>query len=219
MPKKLNLVGQKFGRLEVIAFDHMDKKKGSFWKCKCNCIDENYIIVSAGSLRSGNTKSCGCIVSELITIRNKETAKHNRESLSRLHSIWKHMIERCEKDYSDAKKYYQDKGIIVCNEWHNYFIFKEWAINNGYNENLTIDRINNNGNYEPSNCRWITILMQQSNKSNNHFISINGRIETASEWERISGIGSKTILYRLKLGWKDDELLSKPYELRDKKKS
>lgn len=212
MPKFIDLTGQKFSRLTVIkrAPNH---GKETMWECQCDCSFNKIVVVNAAALKSGNTKSCGCYNSEKTIALNKLRKTHG-DTKTRLYSIWRHMKERCQKDYNTNSKSYKGRGITVCQEWENYETFKEWAINNGYFENLSIDKINNDLGYFPDNCRWTDSITQANNKRTNHLITINGETKTAKEWERYSGINSKTILYRLKLGWKDDELLSAPYRLR-----
>jgi hypothetical protein len=206
MAKVKNLVGQKFGKLIVLYLDHTDER-GAWWACQCDC--ENTTIVVAGNLKSGNTTCCNeCAKNKLIE-RNKANATHG-ETNTRLYRIWRHMRERCQKDYSSAKKWYKDRGIVVWDEWEKYENFRDWALNNGYDEDLSIDRIDNNGNYCPENCRWVDDITQANNTSTNTFITINGIIKTAKNWERISGIESHTLLYRLKHLWPENHLLDKP---------
>lgn len=119
----------------------------------------------------------------------------------RLKQTYTNMKQRCYYPKDKAYKYYGEKGVKVCDEWLNdRNKFYEWALNNGYQENLTIDRKNTDGNYEPDNCRWITHKEQQSNKSNNVFFEYNGEVKTASQWSQETGIGFKTLLKRLENG-------------------
>ena len=120
---------------------------------------------------------------------------------TRIYREWCHMRERCFSKRHKSYKHYGGKGIKVCEEWDNSFIpFYEWAMANGYNDTLTLDRIDVNGNYEPSNCRWITNLEQQRNKKNNRFIEINGEKKAVSEWANIYNLDRHTIYYRLDKG-------------------
>ena len=159
-----DLKGKKFNRLTVIEYVKKDKYYNSYWLCKCDCGNE--VIVTAGRLRSGHTQSCGCYMKE----RSKETCvKRNEKHLmskTRIHRIWCNIKARCfNPNNPDYKRWYGSRGITMCEEWKNDFIkFYEWSINNGYKDNLTIDRINNDGNYEPSNCRWVDCKIQANNR-------------------------------------------------------
>lgn len=148
--KAIDLTGEVYGELQVIE---RAGKKGSHaaWKCLCHHCGA-FTIVSSSDLRTGNTKSCGCVRKE------KFTNKKHGHSQERLYGIYIAMKTRCR-----SNPYYKD--ISVCMEWLNdYETFRTWALNNGYKNNLTIDRKNNEGNYEPSNCRWVTMKIQAQNK-------------------------------------------------------
>lgn len=146
-----NIVGEKFGKLTVVAFD---KKQGNMskWICKCDC--GNTKSVRIDHLKNGEIKSCGCL------------AKANPLRQTRLYKLWMAMNCRCNSNVEKVRKSYKDKGIIVCNEWKkDFFAFYNWSINNGYADNLTLDRIDVNGNYCPENCRWTTRQVQSINTS------------------------------------------------------
>jgi hypothetical protein len=118
------------------------------------------------------------------------------------------MRDRCFNPHNARYKDYGGRGITICKEWSEFTTFLEWALDNGYNTDLTIDRIDTNGNYEPSNCRWATIEEQANNKRNNITIAHNGEVHTAAEWSRITGIKRNSIVSRMKLGWETDKLFS-----------
>lgn len=210
MPSFQDLTGQRFGKLLVVA--RANSKNGRVvWKCKCDC--GATVEVYAYSLKSGNTTSCGCF----RRYRAATTGLvHGETQKTRLYSIWNNMKERCYgvncKDYPD----YGGRGIQVCDEWkQNYSIFKEWALQNGYNDMLSIDRINVDGNYEPSNCRWATSSMQANNKRTSRVIQFRGETHTLSEWSKILQINVVTLHSRLSRGWSIEEALTKPIKRKE----
>ena len=139
----------------------------------------------------------------------KGNRKHGMR-YTRLYSIWRSMRQRCSNPKAINYKNYGGKGILVCDEWNDFAVFKEWAMENGYNDLLTIDRIDTSRNYEPDNCRWVSQKMQQNNKSNNRILEFNGVCCTLAEWSDITGIGVSTIWARLKYGWTVERTLSEP---------
>lgn len=129
---------------------------------------------------------------------------------TRLHRIWVGLRSRCNSPTNPDYPRYGGRGISVSQEWDTYVNFKEWAMKNGYSDELSIDRIDVNGNYEPSNCRWTTTSEQAINRRNNHFITYNGETHTVSEWASILGISEATLHSRLRAGMNEDEALTKP---------
>lgn len=165
-----NLVGEQFGRLTVIKKEQSDKNGHSMWRCRCSCGNE--VIVLGTSLKRGLTKSCGCYRLESIERRlddgvNGSVIRTHSKSNTRLYEIWSGMKKRCENPNNQAYSRYGGRGITVCKEWHDFNNFYNWAISNGYLDSLTIDRINNDKGYEPTNCRWATYKEQNNNKRNN----------------------------------------------------
>lgn len=165
---------------------------------QCDCGSEPFRI-EAGSI--GRTKSCGCLIAKVQTERCKEMGLQNRihnDTGSRLYMIWANMKERCYNKNNPKYKNYGDRGIIVCDEWkYSYVCFREWALSNGYSNLLTIDRIDVDGNYEPSNCRWTTNVEQSNNRTNNIDIEYKGEMHTLSEWSKILNINYHTLYRRL----------------------
>lgn len=124
------------------------------------------------------------------------------ESGTKLNRKWKKMKERCYNTNCERYKNYGGRGITVCEEWQGFIPFRDWALANGYEEGLSIDRINNDGNYEPSNCRWVTMAEQNRNTSRTVRITIDGVTKCASEWARIAGVHNSTIIKRYRKGEK-----------------
>ena len=199
--KEVNdMIGQKFGKLTVLEELPERYKDGSKqYKCICEC--GNYTNVVGYSLRKGNTKSCGCLNHEPHTII------HGKYK-TRLYKIWQGIKRRCYNKRFKHYKNYGDRGIVVCDEWKNDFMaFYNWSMSNGYKDNLTIDRINVNGNYEPNNCRWVTRKVQQNNTRRNVLITYNGKTQNMRQWADELGIKQNTICCRHRKGWSDKECL------------
>lgn len=136
------------------------------------------------------------------------------ETKTRLHKIWESMIARCEYEKHPYYANYGGRGITVCDEWHSYIEFRDWAITHGYNDDLTIERIKNEKGYDASNCRWATMREQQNNKRSNHIVYLGEIGHTISEWSEILGIGKTTIRMRLESGWSDKDALTVPVRKR-----
>lgn len=209
MSKRIDLTGQRFGRLVVIEYSHVSNRN-KYWKCQCDC--GNTSIVSGALLRNGHTKSCGCLVKERgyqMLIKHGLFNKNRR-----LYGVWHSMRERCFNPNCHAYKDYGGRGITVCSEWNNFEPFYEWAISNGYKDNLTLDRINVNGNYEPNNCRWTDWKTQQNNKRTNIFYTFNGKTQTISQWAKEKGWGRTTLDNRLRAGWSFEKAITTPIDTR-----
>ena len=202
-----DLIGQKFGRLTVLGLDYIQKyiypngKVANIYYLKCQCECGKICSIRKSKLMNGYTRSCGCLRKE-TTAKNKPATTHGLHK-TRLYETWHHMKQRCYDKNIKGYKNYGGRGITVCEEWKNDFKkFYDWAMQNGYTEELTIDRIDNNGNYEPSNCRWVTIKIQNRNTRANRNITYNDETHCLVEWAEILNIKKETLATRLgKLKW------------------
>ena len=163
----MNLVGERFGRLTVVERGEIKNHKQQ-WKCVCDC--GLTVLVYTGNLRSGNTLSCGCLRREKAAAQGKANATHGKSHAhrTRLYSIWCGMRQRCNNPNRDYYSHYGGKGVKICDEWSDFPTFEEWATTHGYADDLSIDRIDNNGNYCPDNCRWITRSENTARANKNH---------------------------------------------------
>lgn len=213
---KNDIIGQKFGRLTIQSYSHVRQTPCGVYKHYYNCICDcgNKCIADRAHLKTGHTQSCGCKQKESVAKKNIETASLNGDAVryKRLHGIWYGMIDRCDKSKTLGYHRYGGRGIEVCEEWHNWFKFKEWALNNGYKDNLTIDRIDSNGNYEPSNCRWADRIAQANNMRSNRRIECYGGVQTLAEWCRELGINYDRTRDRLNRGMTPEEAFELPHK-------
>jgi hypothetical protein len=204
----INITGEKYGRLTVL--NYIGTKNGTaVWRCRCDCGNE--VNAKSNALKNGKTKSCGCMHREIAARTAKKTHTKHGMIKTRLYHIWTNIKQRCRNKKQYAYKWYGERGIDICDEWFNSFeAFRDWALNSGYRDDLTIDRIDNNGNYEPLNCRWATLKQQAENKSNNIFIELDGIKMTQTEWSRKLGKNINLISCRLSKGWDKQEAASTP---------
>lgn len=195
--KPSDLIGKKFGKLTVIKRNGTSKDTRALWLCKCDCGNEK--TVDTTSLIRGFTQSCGCI------------CKHGMTK-TRIWNIWCAMKERCNNPNCSSYHNYGKRGICVCKEWEDFIPFYEWSLKNGYNDTLTIDRINNDNGYEPDNCRWITRLEQCNNTRRNRFIEYNGEVKTIAQLSRDYNINYQRLLQRLRTGLSIEDAINKPVQ-------
>lgn len=209
-----DLTGKQFGKLTAIRPIGLDKHNEMQWECVCEC--GNTYVAKSYALRNGHTTQCReCALKQignanrkyylLNSVKVKEQEK-KREPIwecypKRLRGVYTNMKTRCYNPNVSSYKNYGGRGIIICDEWKNSFIaFAQWALENGYNEELFLDRIDNNGNYEPSNCRFVTMKVQCNNRRTNFMVEYNGEQDTLANWARRLNISYNYIQYRLYKG-------------------
>lgn len=194
--------GLKVGRITFEKPTNIRKSGSILWQCRCDCGE----IIYKTTANIKNLKFLyGC--------KKCQDSKTDVSQDRKLYRVWASMKKRCgnKKD-----KFYGARGIKVCDEWRNdFFCFRDWAYKNGYDKTAkkyecTIDRIDNNGNYEPSNCRWISLKEQNYNKRSNHFITINGKTQCATLWLKELNVNKNLYFKRIQRGWDDIEALTKP---------
>lgn len=186
-----NIIGKRFGKLIVKEFVGY-KKKRPFYHVVCDCGNEKEVCYY--ELIRGQTRSCGCLHRKVLG----DMARKHGESNTRLFKIWCGIKKRCFDKNSSRYSYYGGRGINMCSDWKNDFLtFKEWANSHGYTDELTIDRVDVNGNYCPENCRWATKEQQANNTRTNHYLEYKGVKRSMSEWCKILGLNYYKIRTRI----------------------
>lgn len=206
--RKINieeLIGKKFGRLTVLSLNHSvqnivnGKNWGNVYYLRCLCDCGNECIIQRNKLIDGNTKSCGCIHREMMVAREY---KHGMVK-TRIYKCYHDMKSRCYRKTNKDYYNYGKRGIKVCKEWldkdNGFITFKDWALDNDYNDSLTLDRIDSNKDYSPDNCRWSNIIQQANNRNNNNRIQYKGKIYTVAELSRETNISYRKLLYRVQI--------------------
>jgi hypothetical protein len=207
---KDEIIGKRFNKLIVVK--RMKDKRYSTgtikkqYLCLCDC--GNYKIVSSKCLYNKATGSCGC-----LTKKPKNYHKTHGLSKTKLYHIWGSMKRRCEKPKDKAYYNYGFRGIKVCDEWHDFNNFYEWCIQNGYSEGLSLDRINNNGNYEPNNCRWVDRKVQNNNTRANVIIEVNSERHTLSEWSKLLNVSYDLLHSRVRYYGIVPKVITEPYRV------
>lgn len=191
----IDLSGKHFGKL-LVKRRAGNRHNKVMWECICDC--GKVTVAPSGDLSRGKTKSCGC--NRII---------HGGRN-SRLYRIWSGMKTRCFNQVDHMYPVYGGRGITVCSEWRdNFKEFQKWALSAGYQDNLTLDRIDNDRAYSPENCRWVTVKEQENNRRDNRRISYNGKTQTLSQWSDETGLHRETIQWRLNHGWSVERALTK----------
>lgn len=199
MASKEDLTGRRFERLLVLGEEGKNKHGAYLWKCRCDC--GAITFATRTSLLRGHKRSCGCLMRESCGNRSRKHGLYK----DRIYHIFYGMKQRCENPKSPAYEHYGGRGIQV--KWKDWQSFREWALANGYEDGLTLDRIDVNGNYEPSNCRWITHAEQMRNTRKTRWLTFEGETKPLIEWCEILGVCFNTASGRVTRGWSD------PYEI------
>lgn len=205
MTKFIDLSGQKFGRLTVLSFSHKIKNKRYYWNCLCNCGIKK--LVCRDHLVGGRTKSCGCLIKE---ISRKIHTKHGKHG-TKVYNTYNSMIRRCTDIKEKSYPRYGGRGITVCKRWLDSFNNFYEDMGEPPTEKHSIDRINNNGNYEKENCKWSTHIEQCNNRRTNHVIEFNGNKINIKKLSEITKIPYSRLLSRIKSGLNIELSVNKPY--------
>lgn len=201
MPRA-DLTGQRFGRLAVSALYGSDKNGNAKWVCRCDCGNER--IVYAQSLKAAATTSCGCFAKEVVSAAN---IKHGMSGTNE-YKAWHMMVQRCTNPKNHKWARYGGRGITVCERWLSFENFREDM--GPRTPGLTVDRRDNDGNYEPGNCRWATPMEQGNNRGNHRHVQVGGERLTATQASRRLGPNKHTVSRRLRDGWTVERAVSQP---------
>lgn len=208
MSKFKDLTSQQFGRLKVIELSEK-RKSGKryryFWKCQCEC--GNYIIARTDELTSGSNRSCGCLHRE-TAIKNVSINHKHKMSSSRIYHIWQKMKDRCLNENVQCYSRYGGRGIKICDKWMKFENFLEWSKNNGYSDSLSIDRMDNNKDYCPENCRWVDNKTQCRNRRSNIICDYKSEKITLIELSERVGIPYGTLCARYTRGKRGSDLIA-----------
>ena len=199
-----NLTGRRFGALTVISRAENARSGKARWNCLCDCGTTKEIPVFGYDLKSGKVSSCGCVRRITASSSSKRNTTHGKTH-TRIYGIWQCMKRRCNPNNSYSRKYYGN--ITVCDEWlHDFQAFCDWAMAHGYADDLTIDRIDVNGNYCPENCRWATYKEQENNRRNNHIVAYKGEKYTIARLSEKLNLSPQTLRSRINSGWSEEQL-------------
>lgn len=201
----VDLTGLSFGRWTVISFAGKNRHGQNLWLCRCEC-GVRKVVRGSGKI---NSLSCGCLQSEVAAAIIGGINRRHGDFGSSLYGVWAAMKRRCQNPNAPEFENYGGRGIRVCQEWEGYEAFKEWALYAGYERDLTLDRIDVNGDYKPSNCRWVSMMVQQQNRRNNIWIDDHKGGIVLSELARQTGLNYGTLWRRYRRGARSIEALTK----------
>ena len=217
MTTVIDLAGNRFGKLVVISKSDIRKNRCRIWECQCDC--GNVVHVDTASLNNGNTRSCGCLQRETarLTLTNTAT-KHgsaSRNGKTPEYIIWLRMRNRCNNPHDKSYSRYGGRGIVVCDEWNRDFLAFFRDMGTRPSNTHSIERLDNDGPYSPSNCVWATVDRQANNKRNNVTVTFNGKTQTLAQWSAELGINYFTLYRRIVTsGWDVEAALTKPLCIR-----
>lgn len=207
MPAPLHITpGDRYGRLVVVA-EAPKRRKMRHFLCRCDC--GNTITTRLSALRNGKSKSCGCLRVEQNRTANLTHGLSHRP----LYRTWHGMKQRCLNPNAVAYEHYGGRGITICDEWLEYEPFHRWALANGYRKGLSIERIDVDGNYEPSNCTWIARNRQTENTRRSRPVTFRGETKILKHWARDLGLPAKLLRNRLNRGWSVEKAFSTPLDV------
>lgn len=209
-----DLSGKKFNRLFVLGF--AGKIPRCKWFCKCDC--GKIVLVSTDGIIRGQTRSCGCLLREKTIRRNLKHGCGKRKDKTPEFTSWCSMRNRCMNGKGDDGRLYKDRGITICERWNKFENFLE-DMGKRPDDTYSVDRIDNNGNYEPGNCRWATKQEQANNTRRNVLLEFNGKTQNVSQWTKELGFNLGVISKRLNRGWSVELTLTTPSMVSSKKSS
>lgn len=205
MGKTVDVLGQTFGRWTVVSRQGSNARNAALWLCVCECGQQR--LLPSDTLRSGASKSCGCAKAELNRLASTTHGKYNTPE----YSTWRMMIDRCENPRGGGYPAYGGRGIRVCPEWREDFAVFLADVGERPTPKHTLERVDNDGHYEPGNCKWITRYEQARNRRSNRFLTHQGEVLCITDWSIRTGISVSGLAYRLdKLKWSVDRALTTP---------
>lgn len=205
----IDITGNRYDRLVVIEYIGNVNDNRQHWLCQCDC--GKNITARGDSLKAGTTKSCGCLLKDIARERMVQLSTTHGMSKTSIYSVWISMRDRCKNPNNSVYKNYGGRGITVCQEWDESFEAFHRDVGDPPTSKHTIDRINNDGNYEPGNVRWVTMKKQARNRRSNFLITYDGKTMTSIEWGELLGIRAATIRQRIKRdGWSIEKALTTP---------
>lgn len=212
MAKMIDLTGQRFGRLTVVSYSHSND--AAVWRCKCDCGADD-VMAKTGHLRSNTVQSCGCMQKEAYENNLVTDGRINRtHGMSRhpLDNVFDNMLKRCYDPKNHRYKTYGGRGIKICDEWlDDRGEFYRWGLANGWEKGLTIDRVDNDGDYTPDNCRFTDRYQQMNNTTRNVYLTWKGETKSIAEWAREIGTSYISLQHRVYRGWSTERIFTQPF--------